>query len=463
MEVVANNLCIGCGLCAAVCPHKNLWMEFNEYGEYVACHRGSACPDKCRLCLSVCPFSDEAQNEDMLGEKLFARLADIKHTLETGYYLEAFVGYSATDDHRERGASGGMATWMLERLLKENLVDYVACVSPTNDANRLFEFTMCNLPEQVCACSRSCYYPVEMSGVIEHVLSNDGRYAIIALPCMCKGIRLAMQLNARLQDRIRFVLGLACGQTKSKFFAEYLCTCAGGQIEALSRIDFRVKDPNRPASDYGMKFVFAGRGDFTGECTIFSSEGIGRIWNDRYFTPNPCNFCDDVFAELADVCFMDAWLPAYSRDWRGHSIVLVRSEEVRDMVNKAIKDGSVSLDTMDIAQVVKSQLGVVHSKRRDISERIRLAEQEGRVVPRKRLSLCGSVLSLGRKRLVSAQYVVSKTSGEQWVAANKDLPDFLERMKPHVRRLRRARVIRNVECVPKGVMRRLRKALRWVK
>ena len=133
------------------------------------------------------------------------------------------------------------------------------------------------------------------------------------------------------------------------------------------------------------------------------------------------------------------------------------------MLSKAIKGGSVSLDSLDITQVVRSQTGVLRSKRSDITERIRLAQQEGRVVPRKRLSLCSSVLSLGRRQLARAQYVVSNASREQWVATNKDLAVFHSRMKPHMRRLRRARLIRNIEHAPRGAMRQLQKALRWLK
>lgn len=33
--------------------------------------------------------------------------------------------------------------------------------------------------------------------------------------------------------------------------------------------------------------------------------------------PRACNYCDDVFAECADVTCMDAWLPEYSQDHRG--------------------------------------------------------------------------------------------------------------------------------------------------
>ena len=83
-EVVKNNLCIGCGICAAICPGQNLRIEFNEFGEYVAREQDSSCPDTCSMCLDVCPFYDQSENEDTLGKKIFANTPEIKHTPETG-------------------------------------------------------------------------------------------------------------------------------------------------------------------------------------------------------------------------------------------------------------------------------------------------------------------------------------------------------------------------------------------
>ena len=189
-EVVASNLCIGCGMCAAICPKGNLEIRFNEYGEYNAFESKTDCLEKCNLCLKVCPFSDNEGNEDTIGKRLFADIPGIKHTPETGYFLDSFVGYSKIDDHRTNGASGGMATWALETVLKENLVDYVACVSHSNTPDKLFEFTICKTQEEVRLCSRSCYYPVEASQIVEHILTNEGRYAVILLPCFAKAFRL---------------------------------------------------------------------------------------------------------------------------------------------------------------------------------------------------------------------------------------------------------------------------------
>ena len=458
-RVVAHNLCIGCGLCAAVCPNSVLGIEFNELGEYTAIEKDDKCPDTCRMCLMVCPFFDQNENEDTLAEKQFASTPGIKHTSQTGYYLEGFVGYCTVDKRRARSASGGLATWMLEILLEKKLVDYAVCVSPAKDAQKLFEFRICATAEDVRACSRSAYYPVEMSKVIEHILLNEGRYAIIGLPCYCKGIRLAMRQNTKLQRRIKFILGLACGQTKSRFFAEYVCALGGGQANCLDAFGFRVKTPDRPASDFGMKFVCRSGAGRPHEGVVFWSEGISQAWHDRYFTVNACNFCDDMFAELADACFMDAWLPEYSTDWKGHSIILLRDSVLSNILKEESGNNSISVKPLNITEVIKSQAGVLRSKRGDMNERVRFARQSGQVVPKKRPSLCTAKLTKAEKQVVRARLLLSQKSSREWTAANKQLVSFQKRLKPATTRLHRALFFERLGHIPKAIARRLQKGL----
>lgn len=78
-RIVANNLCIGCGLCAAICPHQNLTIEFNEYGEYTAREQHSTCPETCETCLKVCPFSDNCEDEGILGDKLYSNYRGVNY------------------------------------------------------------------------------------------------------------------------------------------------------------------------------------------------------------------------------------------------------------------------------------------------------------------------------------------------------------------------------------------------
>jgi len=385
-EVVAHNLCAGCGLCAGVCPQKTLKMRFNKFGEYSVFDANRNCSVNCELCLEVCPFSNQVENEDSLAEKEFADIPGIKHRSESGYYLSALVGYSNLNSHRVNGASGGLTTWTLETLLKQEMADFVACVSPAKDSDKLFKFVISSTPEDVRACSKSCYYPVETSEIIHHILTHDGRYAVIGLPCFVKAFRLAMQVRKKLRQRVRFLLGLVCGQGKSKFFAEYICSLGGGDPRYLEEITFRIKDNKRSASDYGLRFVCESTNHTNGhEGTVFWTEGMDRAWCDRYFTLNACDYCDDLFAELADVSFMDAWLPKYTRDSAGTNLVIIRNPTFKELFQKGSDTGEIKVDTIDIESVIYSQRGALLSKRNGLAKRLTFAKKLKRQVPKKRV------------------------------------------------------------------------------
>jgi len=456
---VKKNLCIGCGLCVAVCQNGNLEISFNDSGEYSPYETSDGCTEHCSLCLDVCPFYDTGENEDTLGKRLFSDIPGIKHRPETGYYLDFLVGYSNQNSHRENGASGGLATWTLEKLLTDNLVDHVVCVSPNDDPEKLFKFKICNTSEEVRDCSRSCYYPVETSEVIKHVLSHDRRYAIIGLPCVCKAIRLAMQVSPKIKCRIKFVLGLVCGQTKSKFFTEYVCALGGGNPHNLKNVSFRIKDPARPASDYGIRFVCDNGRNWCQENVVFWTEGMGQAWGDRYFTPNACNFCDDIFAECADAAFMDAWLAEYSCDWRGHSIVLLRNETLAKILATGTKEG-LEISSMGIEDIVKSQQGVLNVKRKDIKTRLEIATARGQAVRNIRLKLIGRSFEIGRKRITKILFDISQESNKAWTKADKDIQIFNRTMRDFKRELESAKRKSGHFRIPNAIIRRIIKKVR---
>ncbi|WP_292521836.1 Coenzyme F420 hydrogenase/dehydrogenase, beta subunit C-terminal domain [Methanoculleus sp.] len=362
--------CIGCGLCAALCPEGVLAMEWNRYGEYnpVAV---SPCTTACGLCEKVCPFADPGEDEDTIAERLYGAVPGIRHRPETGYYLASSVGYA--EEHRAAGASGGVATWLLEALLREGIVDRAICVAPTGDPEKLFAFRVFDTAEAVRTGAGSAYYPVEVSGVIREVLAVPGRYAVTGLPCFIKAIRLGQQRNKKLRERIAVTLGLVCGQLKSRRFTEYVAALAGVQGE-VTGVRYRAKNPDRPAGDYHYVFTTADGG----EERISWTRGISEAWTNRWFTPKACNYCDDIFAECADVTCMDAWLPEYSEDGRGTSLVLVRSPLVREILEQGI-----ALDPIPVREVVRSQAGVVAAKREHLAYRLYL---DGERAPRKRVA-----------------------------------------------------------------------------
>jgi coenzyme F420 hydrogenase subunit beta len=425
--IVRNNLCIGCGLCAAVCPERKLIMQFNRFGEYNPT-QSKECLKDCGLCCKVCPFADGNDNEDSIGNTLFGKTEGISHRPETGYYLNCYVGYAV--DTRERGASGGMATWLLSTLLKKGIVDFVIAVVPDDNPDQLFKYAILQDTESVLSSSGSAYYPVELSGVLQEIENKPGRCAIIGLPCFIKAIRLAMQKNRMLREKIHITAGIVCGQLKNKHFTDYISKLAGVRGDDLRKVHYRGKSPDTPASNYYYTFT---RKNGTSE-RIFWECGISAAWMNRWFTMNACNYCDDIFAECADVTFMDAWLPEFSKESQGTNIVLVRSQLVQDIIDQGIKTDEVRLDPMGNERVIQSKAGVIDIKRRNLAYQLYLGHRQGCKMPKKRVAptkLDGPFL----REKIFLENQMQRVSREKWNPKDKDAERFKAVMRPYMVRL----------------------------
>jgi coenzyme F420 hydrogenase subunit beta len=375
--IVKNDLCIGCGLCAAMCPEHKLIIQFNRFEEYNPV-QDNDCNKDCGLCLTVCPFADGNDNEDSIGNSLYSGVPGICHRFETGYYLDCFVGYAP--ETRNRGSSGGMATWFLSTLMKKGIVDHVIAVVSNDDPDQLYKFSTLHGPESILASAGSAYYPVELSGVLQELQNKPGKYAIIGLPCFIKAIRLAMQRNRKLRDKIVFTVGIVCGQLKSKHYTNYI-SALSGVCAPLQKVYYRGKSCEKPANLFYFSCMNK-KGDIG---KIFWDEGVAEAWCNHWFTPIACNYCDDVFAECADVAFMDAWLPEYSGNYLGTSLVLVRSAAVQNIIIKGIESEEIHLDKIPVQKVIDSQKSGITEKRANLAYRLHLAHSRGFASPKKRV------------------------------------------------------------------------------
>lgn len=376
--IVKNSLCSGCGVCAALCPKHALNITWNADGEYTPI-RVSDCGKECELCIKVCPFADGNPNEDQIGKEEFSSISGIQYRSETGYYLSSGVGAVSSEEKRLSSVSGGLTTWFLQSLLHENIVDNVICVAPRRNSQKLFEFTVAKTEVEVSAAAGSAYYPVEMSEVISYVLENPGRYAIVGVPCFLKALRLAQRRNKFLKERLVVMVGLVCGLIPNTNLTRYIHHSAGSEDEIAS-VCFRIKYPDKPADRY---------------CTRtegISGENSAITWNKNNISfarqclaLHACDCCDDVFAECADVTFMDAWLPEYSQDPKGTNIYLSRSKVVDELIKIGKEQKTLSVTDISIDKVIESQQPRLHRKRNPLLEyRLSILKDNGKVIPQKR-------------------------------------------------------------------------------
>jgi len=409
-EIVEQELCCGCGICAGACPSHSLKMAWRDNGDLAPVLTGECSPG-CRLCLTVCPFGPQSTSIDRLARLRFNDSDDSRYDEVVGFYQEAFVGYSLTGGHRERGASGGMTTWLLETLLSKRLVDAVVCVGSAEGGERLFEYKIMNDVECLRAAAGSRYYPVDMAEAVSLMNrdNQDIRYAVVGLPCALKGLRLAMEAMPRLRRRIVYLFGLTCGHLPNRFYTEYLASLSGVAREALVTAQYRLKEETGHAGNY--KFQAVAKNGRSGVAIPFFK--ISNIWNDGYFQVNACNYCDDVFAEVADAVFMDAWLPQYVRDTRGHSLLVVRHRNLLPLLTEGVDTGSCYLESLPIALITESQRGVIENKRTMLRGRLFAAGRHRKSVPITRYPADSEIYRRYRRK-IEAHYSVQQVSKIQW-------------------------------------------------
>lgn len=456
-SILPSDMCVGCGVCVAICPDRNLHIIMNEDGEYNP-SLGYPCKKECGLCHDVCPFGNDRLNEYVIGESLFGLVPGIQHDQIVGHYLSSFAGHVSSDARRVQSASGGITTWLLCDLLKRREIDAVICVSPTNGVDPLFQYIVARDVESIESSTGSVYYPVQLSDVLSYIRDTPGRYAITALPCFAKGIRLAQAKNKALRERIVYVIGLTCGQIKNKRYTDYLAALAGLEGN-VSTAFFRGKEKNTPASNY----TFLCSNERGKVRKLHWDEGVSEAWSDRLFTLNPCNYCDDIFAECADIVFMDAWLPEYIDDWRGTNIVIVRSRKLLGAIDDGVQRDEVGITPLSIDKVVQSQSGAIAFKRQLLRTRLWLAEREGQYFPPKRVVAKPDANPL---HVIEAQLlkVIQDQSKKNYpdgkLQTEQNLVSFQRSMGAHQNKLRGIQRMIGLTRLPSAAIKRLRGANR---
>ena len=224
----------------------------------------------------------------------------------------------------------------------------------------LFKFSVIKNAGELTRARSSAYYPLTLEAVLKEMSRREGRYAISALPCFAKALRLAASKNPRLKSRISFIIGLVCGQGKGAAFTHKLADLAFKERKQLAAVNYRYKIAGKSAMSFGFKF----RATDGSEAIDDRSSSAFAYWSSRAFTPLACNACTDVFAKCADVVLMDAWLQSEMSEWRGTSLVITRAAQIDALFSQPTKQAreAIFCERISAAEVQRSQQSQVECK-----------------------------------------------------------------------------------------------------
>lgn len=397
-RVTGQGFCIGCGGCAAR-PTGDARMAMTHFGLYEArLDAEGVAPDDFS---SICPFSGDSVDEDVLAAE---RFDETERHDAIGRYASCHIGYAVEGDYRIAGSSGGLATWFLAELLSTGFIDGVIHVGAASDGS-LFRYRISTSLDSVRGGAKSRYYPVEASQVLKTIRETPGRFAFVGVPCFVKAVNLQRRIDETLRDRIVVTIGIFCGHMKSARYADYLAAQVGVGASDIETVDFRLKYPDRAASSYGFEAIRRD-GD---RVSRPMAEMFGSNWGYGLFKAEACNYCDDVTAETADIAFGDAWLPDHVSDPKGTNVVILRQPAFEALLKSAAAQGRIRLEPVAAEVVAQSQAAGLRDRREGLGFRLRAKDRAGEWRPRRRTPANATVPSK-RQSVYDLRLKISRAS-----------------------------------------------------
>jgi len=409
-HIIVNQFCSGCGSCAAV-EESDFRMTLTGDGRYEP-ELKSLISYSDRDYTKICPFASIV-DEDEIASDLYSGVQGVEHNPFEGFVLRRYAGH-ANDTFRAQGSSGGLTSWLLSKLLQENIVDSIVHVRSNTGAGKpLYNYAISSDVKELAEGSGSKYYPIQMADILQKVRDDGKVCAIVGIPCFIKAINLLQREDEELKRLIKVKVGLVCGHLKSEFFARSYAMELGINYDDITLINFREKLPGRLANNYGVKLKYETE-QGTEEIVVPTKDLSTSNWGLGYFKYKACEYCDDVLAETADVTFGDAWLERYSKDYLGTNIIVIRNPIIQQIFDK-YSDETV-LEPISAVDVYQSQAGGFRHRREGLAYRLFLQKDTENYLPKKRVEPSDK-LSGRRKRIYNYREILRVKSFQSFEAA----------------------------------------------
>lgn len=441
-DVLANDICIGCGACLINSSSK---MELAPTGFY------KPLSDRIDPAASTCcPFTDSAMNEDGLSSEFLAA-----PNLEPGLgrYYSICCGHVQNNDIRKASTSGGVGTWLPLQLYKQGLVDRVIHVTPTHSSEHpYFKYAISSSQDQILGASGSRYYPINLREVIQEVLDGDDfSYCFVGLPCFVKTLRLLQLEFPVLRERIKFTVAIVCGHMKSSLWTEMLAWYAGvnpGNIK-----EFRHRSKLEVPGFEIRKYFFSVESVSGDQMVLDSADVPGGKFNSGAFMANACNYCDDVVGETADISLGDAWLPRYETDKLGNSLIVCRNKLLDQILQDGQASGELLLTQCTPKDALWAQAGGFRQRGEGLSYRLSLRASRQLGCPTKRVQPSSRIPFI-RKLIYLLRMRISRISLEYYLIAKarKNLSFYTRRLTIECSILR---ILEVFSSLPRVVSRRI--------
>ncbi len=323
-EVVANDLCIGCGLCEAVTDGR-VTMTMTEAGSLRPSPVAAITADEDRVLTAACP--------GVLAPVRVEGGGSVDVDPIWGGYRSMVMAWAGEPDVRFQAATGGVLTALGRHLLAAGQVASVLHVGADPDVPTRSRWVMSRSPDEVLANTGSRYGPTAPLAGFVAALDRGEPFALIAKPCDLGAVHAHADSDSRVDELCRFRLAMVCG-------GQSRLTKTLGVIDGFGLTETDV-----------TLMRYRGHGN-PGPTRVESRWGAAHeltyldLWADEsgWDLETRCKLCPDALGECADVAAADTWPGgAPIGEDEGFNAIVVRTGVGGQLVSDAVAAGRLVL------------------------------------------------------------------------------------------------------------------------
>lgn len=356
-EVLAPELCTGCGACGLVCPHNLILFDKDSIQPKLDFDT-AICAD-CDHCHAVCPGLDPETDASEMHIYGRHRAAEERWL---GIFTAFFGAQSCSEEIRRASSSGGAVTTLLLASRTQLGVRHTLTMGRNATEGWRASPIVSDSKDVIISNSQSTYQLAPYLNALRATYDQapDENVAVVGLACHVQALRKLQRQDTEIgswaKERIVLIVETACSSN----------TLPAGTSAIIS--DILGRDPTRTVNVKYREGVYPGRFQATDvnqdKCAVEFWQILSKLKENK---THRCLSCGDWMSGLADVSVCDGDPNIFDASLNGgqtiskHARVLVRTPTGAEIVEYAAKDGLLDRWAIDL---VGFNLGLERKKNR---------------------------------------------------------------------------------------------------
>ncbi len=350
-SVVNQGLCTHCGTCIALAQGK-LGIASDDEG-IIPKIEGDGIIEN--IVYDACP------GKGLNYPELFLQVQkSLPDNFMIGPYLEGYIAYSNDESIRRQGASAGILSHVLIHLLESGKIQGAIVCKMDEEKPWNPKVYIAGTKAEILESAQSIYQPVPVNLILKDTAKHKGTLAMVGLPDQLASIRYLQKKEHPSVKNIAYLIGPYVGINMTvRAVHSFIRSNGVKNLDAIKSLDYRAGEwPGY------LKIV-------TKDHRVFKAEKFYYNYLLPFYATRHSLLSVDFSNELADISVGDAWHPAFEKERKGFSVVVIRSSKGREIFDQLKTDASINAEKLEPADVLDMHGHMFDFKKRGAFIRIK--------------------------------------------------------------------------------------------